>query len=300
MNDNVVLLLDGDIYAYRASAATDGRQYKVAFSSGDETTELNFKYKTDADLSAAELGATVELTFVPEPESHCCMLVKKAVESTITDVKRQGYGLSSVKTEVYLSNKGSFREKLCPSYKLARSTMRRPANLNAAKQYLVNKYGAVCKAGEYEADDMLSMRAKELQDVGIIPIICSIDKDLMQVPGLHYDFVKKAIVDVSVADGHRSFYRQLLTGDDIDGIVGIKGIGPVKAGKIVNHLTNPFDMYCAVLKEWINNIPQRPGEDRDAWLVRVVNTIKMTARMLYLVREDRQMWEEPSSLEEVV
>lgn len=66
--------------------------------------------------------------------------------------------------------------------------------------------------------------------------IASTDKDLDQVSGEHYDFVKDVRYTVDPERGLRFFYFQLLTGDRTDNIIGIEGIGPVKAKAILERV----------------------------------------------------------------
>ena len=84
-----------------------------------------------------------------------------------------------------------------------------------------------------EADDMLAIRQTELED----SIIVTLDKDLDQVIGWHYNFVKdeKYYTDKNLGDF--LFFCQFLTGDRVDNIVGVKGIGAVKAKKLLEGLT---------------------------------------------------------------
>ncbi len=60
----------------------------------------------------------------------------------------------------------------------------------------------------------------------------SIDKDLDMIRGWHYNFIKdkKYFIDDQQAIKH--FYTQILTGDRVDNIIGLRGIGPKKAEKI--------------------------------------------------------------------
>jgi len=293
---DVVLLHDGDIFAYRASSATDGRQYAVTWELSDNK-ELHteyYKYKKDADLKAAELEGTasVILSFNPEPESHALHIVKELIQQVEIDLRV--YVDNYIGSEHFLTNKGSFREALVPSYKINRKDLRRPEHLFSCKQYIINKYGGICKAGEYEADDLLAIRMTEEQALGHTPICISIDKDLKQIPGYHWDFVKKKLLYVNEVDGYRSFYKQLLTGDTSDGIIGIYGMGPKTAEKLIDHLSSPFDMYVAVLKEWLKFLKQEVGEDPIAYMERVVNHVNLNARLLYLLRSYDDVWEEPN------
>ena len=67
-------------------------------------------------------------------------------------------------------------------------------------------------------------------------VIVSLDKDLKQVPGLHYNFVKKEFDTVTPQQGLINFYTQFLVGDTSDNIRGCTGIGPVKARKAFEEL----------------------------------------------------------------
>lgn len=206
MIDLAHLLHDGDIFAYRASAATDGRIYKIHYKDVDgRNCTTSRKYKKEADLAAVELDGTITQDYEPEPETHALHILKKTLKGVESDLINDGHVGAVVGQEVFLSNKGSFREKEVDiTYKMNRAEMRRPFHLPACKQYLMNKWAAKCRAGELEADDMLAMRATELQKLGgPVPIICSIDKDLKQVPGWHWDFVKRKLVYVDEIEAER-------------------------------------------------------------------------------------------------
>ena len=90
-------------------------------------------------------------------------------------------------------------------------------------------------------------------------VICSIDKDLLQVPGLHYNWVHdrserndtNGKVSVSEDVGLRKLYQQVLTGDSTDAILGIRGVGPVTARKIIGGvLAEEKLLFDACVVEW--------------------------------------------------
>ena len=76
-----------------------------------------------------------------------------------------------------------------------------------------------------------------------------IDKDLLQIPGNHYNFNKKTHRFVSDDEAHKLLMIQCLTGDRTDNIPGIKGIGPKKAEKILEGV-NTDVMWRYVKKAW--------------------------------------------------
>ena len=64
--------------------------------------------------------------------------------------------------------------------------------------------------------------------------VAGIDKDLLQITGTHYNFVKKEITEISEDTANLKLMLQCLTGDRSDNIPGIKGIGPKKAEKLLS------------------------------------------------------------------
>lgn len=139
----------------------------------------------------------------------------------------------------YLTGKDNFRYKINPDYKANRKDKPRPIHLPACRDFLINEYKAIVIDG-YEADDALGWSQKE------DTIIFSIDKDLLMIPGHHYNFIKKEYCEVSDLDGLKAFYRQMLIGDTSDNLFGVKGLGKVKAAKIIDPLETEEEMYNKV------------------------------------------------------
>ena len=175
--------------------------------------------------------------------------------------------------EVFLTGKGNFRNEIAVTvpYKGNRKDVEKPAHLEILRNYLVTAWSAVISEGE-EADDLISIRATQLGDESII---VSLDKDFDQVQGWHYNFVKQKKYYVSAEEGQRFFYKQILMGDKADNIVGIKGVGPVKAEKMLAKATTEKDLYAVCLEAL--------GAER----------VLENGRLLWLRREAGQMWEAP-------
>jgi 5'-3' exonuclease len=97
---------------------------------------------------------------------------------------------------------------------------------------------------ELEADDILCM----LQDEDTF--IYSEDKDLRQVPGTHYDLSTGKFIEVSESEALKFLMTQMITGDTVDNISGLKSYGIVKADQL---LTNSDDnsLVTTVLTEYI-------------------------------------------------
>jgi len=145
----------------------------------------------------------------------------------------------STSYSVYLTGSGNFRREIAPSYKANRPDSR-PKHWEAVREFLVTQHKAVVCNG-FEADDQLGIDQDKTHGA---TVICSIDKDLLQIPGKHYNFVKKVFQDVTYDEGIKALYIQSLVGDRSDNIFGVQGIGPVKAEKALAELL-PEEYYEA-------------------------------------------------------
>jgi DNA polymerase-1 len=180
------------------------------------------------------------------------------IENTLAEVEASEYKL-------FFTSPDNFRKHIYPEYK-ANRTATKPKHLQFLRDYLVESWQGTV-AEKMEADDYLGINQHESS------IICSIDKDLLQVPGKHYNFVKKEFYEVDVETGSRNFYTQLLTGDTSDNIKGIAGIGPVKAKKALAEATNEYEMFCIVRDMYKN----------DEWMI-------MNGRCLHILRSLDDDW----------
>lgn len=176
----------------------------------------------------------------------------------------------------FLTGSNNFRKEVAVTapYKGNR-TQPRPKHYDLIREYLVKAWG--CEVVEdQEADDAIGIKAYEIRDTDAY-IIMSIDKDLDMIRGWHYNFIKdkKYLVDDCQAIKH--FYTQILTGDRVDNIVGLKGIGPKKADKILEGCNTEKEMYEAVLKAYDNNTD------------RVIEN----GKLLWIRRKENEMWQPP-------
>ena len=105
----------------------------------------------------------------------------------------------------------------------------RPAFLVEAKQHMIKRWNATV-AKKVEAEDLVAIRATEL---GSKAIIAGIDKDLLQVPGRHFNYRALQFIDVSQFHGDFNLHLQWLMGDCTDNITGIPGLGIVRASKLI-------------------------------------------------------------------
>lgn len=170
--------------------------------------------------------------------------------------------------QLYISGPENFRYGIYPEYKANRRGKSDPTYRQDANAYLVERFGATVTIG-CEADDALGI-AGSVPDLETT--ICSIDKDLKQIPGRHYNWRRDEFDIVSPVDGLRSFYRGLLIGDTADNIRGVDGIGKVKAGRIIDDLENEADMFRAV-QALYNDDARLLMNGQCMWLWRYENNI---------------------------
>lgn len=178
--------------------------------------------------------------------------------------------------EGYLTGKRNYRYDIAKTvpYKGTR-TAEKPKHLGILREYMIDAW-AFSVQEEQEADDAVSIRAYELGEEDYI--ICSLDKDLNNVRGWHYNFNTNQRYYVSEEEAIKNFYTQLLTGDTVDNIPGLKGIGPKKAEKILKDCKTEQELYKAVLEAYKGDT---------AFLTE-------QGQLLWLRRERDQLWQPPS------
>lgn len=185
-------LIDGDVYLYQAvhrgltAMSFDGEHYIYAF----DLSELL------SDFSGSIRGICAEVR-------------------TLT-------GADNVEPIICLSSRENFRKKrINPDYKANRAP-KKPLAFKALKDAVMDEYAPRVQKG-LEADDLLGIyhTSRGNRDT----VVCSIDKDMLTLPGLCYNTDKGTLVDVSPIEAERYFLRQVLIGDRVDNYFGVPGVG---------------------------------------------------------------------------
>jgi len=127
-----------------------------------------------------------------------------------------------------------------------------------------------------EADDTIAIEATKLGDNCVI---VSLDKDLDQIVGWHYNFVKHLGYYIKPEEALVKLYTQMLTGDAADNIKGLFRVGPVKAAKIIGDTTDELELYNKVLEAY----------EGDA------ERVLENAQLLFLRRYEGQIWTPPQT-----
>ena len=191
-------------------------------------------------------------------------------DKTILDILE---GTKADSYQVFLTGDGNFRRELAPSYKAHRPEQR-PKHWLSVREFLVSQHKAIICNG-YEADDAMGI---EQDKSGVGTVIASIDKDLKQIPGRHYNFVKKEYTHVSPYEGSRFIYVQSLVGDRSDNIIGVVGIGPKKAEQALEGLTTEL--------EWYNKCRELYDDDE---------RFHTNMKLLYIWQKYNDEWQPPTA-----
>jgi DNA polymerase-1 len=191
----------------------------------------------------------------------------------------------------------SFRNQLYPPYKANRE----PAPVELKRQFawcreLCRAYGiADFSSDSYEADDLIGTLSLHARVRGQRTIVVTRDKDLSQLirPGdIYWDYIgetRYAYEEISARFGvlpERMADFLALTGDAVDNIQGVPGIGKKTASMLLTHyesLDHLYDNLDAVLKLKIRNAGFVVGQLRDyreaAFLARQLTAIACDAPM---------------------
>ena len=188
-------LIDGDILAFQAAAATE-----VPVKWDDDQWTL---HASEADGQRHVLDALQSIA----KETKCTSMV------------------------IYLTGKKNFRTEILDSYKANRKDTRKPLTLKALKDWMIEEHDAVLKE-PYEADDLIAIHATKdtntvivSEDKDFMSVPCALYNPR------HKD---RGVVTVTLEEADRYFYSQVLTGDTADNYKGCPKVGPVKADKILD------------------------------------------------------------------
>lgn len=194
------------------------------------------------------------------------------IQSTLTDIATDT-GVSDMR--IYISGANNFRYDVATTkpYKGNRDNMVRPVFLQHCKDFLVKEYNAIIVNG-YEADDAIA--SDMVQNCAIH---CGQDKDIYQVAGRHYNYVKKEWATISEDEGALLLYRQILCGDSSDNIPGLPRVGPKKAENVIFSADSAWEdslsYYREVCEDKLPDVDYKEYYAEQAALVTMVKDINL-------------------------
>ena len=108
---------------------------------------------------------------------------------------------------------------------------------------------------EWEADDIVVFKKREHPDDYIL---CAVDKDVLYtLPGRHFNYYSSMLHNIDMkfieVDNYRAVrhhFIQTLMGDKGDNVIGLKGIGPAKAEKILMNYEDTKVLWTKVVEAY--------------------------------------------------
>jgi DNA polymerase-1 len=173
------------------------------------------------------------------------------------------------------TGKDNFRKTVYPEYKKGRT--RKPLCYGYLKSKLFVTDPCL-EIDTLEADDIMGIRQTEGT------MIVSDDKDMLTIPGWHYRSGEK--VYVTESEAYRNFMLQVLTGDTSDGYPGCRGIGKVKAEKLLGAEVDPKVLWSIVVKAY-----EKEGLTEDDALVQARLARILRAEDWDQEKQEVKLWE---------
>lgn len=316
------IIIDADPIVYRAGFAGEKNHYVIVAEDAEgnlfdgsfaPTPETKGKKRATAWANAQAWAEKKELTIidkeitiVPEELDHQLQIVRTQIEGIIAPIQKKLKELGhdeAREISLLLSGPDNFREKLATllPYKGNRDAKHKPFHYQAIRDYLTQHWNARVIHGR-EADDEASIMGWESIREGKEDdfVIATIDKDLDQIPGWHYDYMKHVFTQIDEEAAELWFWQQVLSGDRTDNIGGACKIGPKKADAAVQL------WYGLAIKEgrdwrkvmWDNavelyKIQGDKGYECYYTLKQAEAAALETARLVYMQRFPRELWVPP-------
>lgn len=280
------LMIDGDWLCYTAGFAGQKTLYlwrsgETMFESEGISALRQGLDEAGLDIEDGELWART----VCDPLDHVLHTVKKMIEG-VRDKIVDKIGHDRVKIEVYLDGDGNFRSRRAKvrPYKGNRSVNSKPVLYNEIRQYLLDNWDAHVVHG-METDDQLAI---ELTESPHNTVCVAVDKDMLQVPGKHFN-PNKGFKLVKPAEAHRRLWMQVLTGDATDNIMGCYKIGPAKAKALLND-ADPKDYPVIVKQAFVDSIEQYGPDIYNG--LNAEQAFREMLELVYLLRtgEEASLW----------
>lgn len=274
--------IDGDVILYAVGFAAQATEYHVdgkQFDAKLDATDYCDKY----NLEHSDIDVAVR----PEPVEHCLSSVKRMLKRIVEESE-------AVTSTVLLSGSANFRTEVATiqPYKGNRKADK-PYHYGNIRNYLLNVHRAHVCEGE-EADDQLSIRACVAGHT-----IATIDKDLDNTAGWHYNWNTKVLYEVTPVEADRNFYKQLLTGDATDNIPGLYRITGTRASAAmkarIDEEREPAAMYDIVFSIYKEALQALEEEDRTVSITNsnVASIIQELGRLLWMRRTENELWQRP-------
>lgn len=283
---------------FRIKQVDSPRAYKVLDEDGTERFRCDKRPECFEKLK--ELGIVETESYIQEEEASGAIHgFKSMVQGIISGSKADSATL-------FLTGKGNFRENVASilEYKGNRKETAKPVHYDALRDYAVSHLDAILVEG-MEADDAMAIeQSKDREGT----VICTIDKDLMQVPGLKFFWNKRdkktgdtsdCFIYVDEDTALRHFFTQVITGDASDNIPGLKGTkdapgpgarGAKKAFENCSTVSEYYDAALSLYKEKYGDASTYVGWDGKKRTATCEAIMEENIRLLWMLRSENSEW----------
>ena len=232
-----------------------------------------------------------------EPEANILNSAKLMLEASKREITELAPTVTKFK--LFLSHEKNFRKEIAQEHIYKGNRGEKPEAIGLIRDYFKGR-GAFTYP-HMEADDLTSISHwKSHRDGSHDTLIYDIDKDLDMVPGWRVrpslkqkGFIKReaTIEFITPEEAMRSFYRQLLTGDSIDNIGGLKGVGKKVADKVIGDSTKPQELFTKVLDKYLEEL-------NGSCYSEVMRLIFERGNLLWMKRFPGDVWIPPAQHED--
>jgi len=250
-----------------------------------------------------------DMWFQTKTEDEAFVEVMDKIEALIHDAEAEDAIVCLSSTDK------CFRYGVLATYKGNRKATRQPAQRAALTERLHRDCPySVLRVSTLEADDVCGISASSLHKAraaalarglteGNIlrePVVISIDKDLLQIPGLNYNpgvhgnGYKVTITEVTPESAFRWHMYQTLVGDDTDGYTGCPGVGAKKANAILNQCEH---LGPAAMWTWVVEAYRKKGLTEEDALTQARCARILLAEDWDAVKKEVILWNPPVSAE---
>lgn len=296
----IAVLWDADYLVYAAGFAVERSDYLLMVNS-----EIYGTYENRTDLSKARKevekalpdAAIHEWKRGPYLEEDGEIRAKHNVRSMVEGVLeaicvRKGCEVEDIEYAMYLTASPNFRDWIATikPYKGNRANNAKPMLYDALRTYLRDVWGA-CVIRGHEADDEICIKQHELMAVGTEAIIVHVDKDLLMIPGEHYN-PNKGWAKIDRMRGLREFYRQIISGDTADNIGGVYKCGEKAAKDAITPGMTEAEMWQTCVDLYAESTAKHGDKTGYAHMTPLDAALE-NAQLLWMRTESHAPWQAP-------
>jgi 5'-3' exonuclease len=314
LDKSPVLVIDADPAVYQAGFASqctvhhyvytdaDGEMHQEVWKDGNDARKF---FRENPTYEVLDHSTELEV----RPEGFARQAAKTVLQKCVrAAAKMFEVGVNDITVEVVLSGPDNFRLTMATikEYKANRKAAK-PEHYNVIRSYISDQWNAQTVHG-WEADDEVSIRCRQLAADGVPFLLATIDKDLDQVPGPHFDYRQSVHYDIDAASAHQLFWVQLIAGDSTDNIQGCYRLGVGKAETMVagwieeyeegvpeyeTHVAKTLDhwLWYRSVETYAANMEKYPDKFPEG--MSPAEAAIENARLVYMLEREGELWTPP-------